>query len=414
MSSGALLAGDSKAGDADVKQRLAEFALPTDLTGKRVLDAETGDGRVAFELGERGADVLAIDSCDDPRFDEMRDSRGLENRVERRLMSVYDITPELLGHFDVVTFIDGLRHLKHPLLGLERLCSVTREMACISSLVLREPHRVDLPFEGRVIMEFFETDEFGGNIDNWVLPTASCLAAFCRTAGFARTELVGNPPFGASIACHRHWMPPPPDWTLEPVLIDAVHHIDFGVNFSRRRDDYIVVWFSVERDHLSIHDVFPEVSGWGIRPIHVDRHDAYWLTTFKLPPGLDPGWHEVRLHVKGSRVSAPLKIAVDLPLPAANIVITAAADGVTWKPDEIDLSVGTMMSLSVKGLPDSADRRCFSARVDRQLTPITYIGPVQDGERQMNVVMPALSTGDSIIEITIGSAKAQRRIRVIG
>jgi len=407
---GSILEG--KCNLSGLKDRLAVFPLPADLTGKRALDVGTWDGWFAFELAKRGAEVVAIDCWDNPRFREMRRLLQLEERVEYRLMDVYDISPEALGRFDVVMFMGVLYHLKHPLLGLERVCSVTRDLACVDSFVLREPHTPSLEFEGRLVMEFFETDEFGGQTDNWVAPSASCLAAFCRTAGFARAELVGNLQYSASFACYRHWLPPSPEWGLEPRLVDAVHHLDFGINFSTRRDDYIVAWFSIDTSHLGIKDIFPEVSGYGVRPIHVGRQESNWMATFRLPPGLEPGWHDVRLRVKGSRLSQPVRIAVDLPLATNAIRITTVADGATWKEDEIDLSIGTTLAVWVAGLPESADRRCIYARIDGRSADVTYVEPPGQTEaRQVNVMMPKQGPEEAAIEISMGTAKADARVR---
>jgi len=398
-----------------LKERLANFPVPQDLTGKRVLDIGTWDGWYAFELAKRGADVVAIDCWDNPRFYEMRRLLNLEARVEYRLLDVYDISPETVGRFDVVIFFGVLYHLKHPLLALEKVCSVTRELACVDSYVLREPQEAELPFEGRLVMEFFETDEFGGQTDNWVAPSAPCLRAFCRTAGFARAELVGNLQYSASFACYRQWVPPQPDWGLAPRLIDAGHHLNFGINFNSRRDEYIVAWFSLDAAQLGINDVFPEVSGYGVRPIHVSRQDANWMATFMLPPGLEPGWHDVRLRVRGSRLSDPKRIAVDLPLFTENIRITTAADGATWRTDEVDLSRGTTLAIWVAGLPESADRMSLRARVDGRSVDISYVEPESDREtRQVNVIMPAAGPGECIVEIAMGGAKAEWRIRRIG
>src|SRR5579871_6320834 len=211
-----------------LKERLANFPIPADLTGKRVLDIGTWDGWYAFELAKRGAEVVAIDCWDNPRFHEMRRRLNLESRVDYRLLDVYEIDPSHLGYFDIVMFLGVLYHLKHPLLALERVCSVTRDLACVDSFVLREPHHAELPFGGRLVMEFFETEEFGGQTDNWVAPSAPCLAALCRTAGFARVEFAGNLQYSASYACYRHWNVPQVEWGPAPQLIDAFHHLDFG------------------------------------------------------------------------------------------------------------------------------------------------------------------------------------------
>ena len=105
------------------KHRIAQFPIPEDLRGKRVLDIGAWDGWFSFEMERRGAEVLAIDNWDNPRFHEVR--RLLNSRVEYRQMDVYDLTPARIGRFDIVLFFGVLYHLKHPLLALERVCALT-------------------------------------------------------------------------------------------------------------------------------------------------------------------------------------------------------------------------------------------------------------------------------------------------
>ena len=52
-------------------------------------------------------------------------------------------------------------------------------------------------------MEFYETDELTGQMDNWVGPSVSCVLAMCRTAGFARVELLAVDSVNVSVACYR-------------------------------------------------------------------------------------------------------------------------------------------------------------------------------------------------------------------
>ena len=281
--------------------------------------------------------------------------------------------------------------------------------------MLREPQQPDLPFDGRLVMEFFETDEFGGQTDNWVAPSAPCLAAFCRTAGFARAELVGDLQYSASLACYRHWEVPRQDWGPAPRLLDAVHHLNFGLNFSTRRDDYVLAWFSVDSGALGRDDVFPEVSGYGVRPIHLVKKEATWIVTFRLPPGLEPGWHEVRLRVRGSRLSEPARIAVDLPLVSDELRIANVADGTTWKPGEIDLSRGTTLALWISGLPESADRVSLRALAGGSPAEVSYVElPGPSEVRQVNIVMAPEGRGECLVEIAVGAAHAECRVRRIG
>src|ERR1051325_67852 len=73
------------------KMRIAQFPIPGNLTGKRVLDIGAWDGWFSFEMERRGADVLAIDRFENPRFHEIRGILG--SRVEYRQMDVYDVSP---------------------------------------------------------------------------------------------------------------------------------------------------------------------------------------------------------------------------------------------------------------------------------------------------------------------------------
>src|SRR5215469_1800364 len=54
-----------------LKQRIAQFPIPGDLRGKRVLDIGAWDGWFTFEMERRGAEVVALDCWDNPRFREM-------------------------------------------------------------------------------------------------------------------------------------------------------------------------------------------------------------------------------------------------------------------------------------------------------------------------------------------------------
>ena len=110
-------------GVPSLKNRIEQFPIPQDLRGKRVLDIGAWDGWFSFEMERRGAEVLAIDNWDNPRFHQAR--AMLNSRVEYRQMDMYELTPERVGRFDIVLFLGVLYHLKHPLLALERVCALT-------------------------------------------------------------------------------------------------------------------------------------------------------------------------------------------------------------------------------------------------------------------------------------------------
>jgi tRNA (mo5U34)-methyltransferase len=367
------------------KTRLARFPIPTDLRGKRVLDIGAWDGWFTFEMERRGADVVAIDRWDNPRFREMH--AALESRAEYRQMNVYDLSPAKLGKFDVVLFLGVLYHLKHPLLALERVCAVTEGFAAVESFTLTERFLPGLQVERHPVLRFFERDDFGGQFDNWFAATPTCLLGMCRTAGFARAELIEVHDYGAAVACYRRWPANVGDALACPCRLHAaVHAENFGINFRSSDDDYVQCLIEGSGD-LTPENVQPEVGGFGAAPISVvKRADGLWLCTFKLPPGLDAGWQNVRVRIEDSEWSNALPIAIDIPENAAAIQISAACDGVDWMPGRFSLR-HRHLSLWVRGLPENADRANVKVEMEGCRQSVNFVGPADaEGLRQINVL----------------------------
>ena len=121
-------------GRDDTQAKLKRIALPPDLAGLSVLDVGAWDGFFSFEAERRGAArVVAVDtyswgyggSGSKAGFDLAR--RALRSRVEDRVLEVLDISPATVGVFDLVLFLGVLYHMRHPLLALERIASVTKQ-----------------------------------------------------------------------------------------------------------------------------------------------------------------------------------------------------------------------------------------------------------------------------------------------
>lgn len=113
--------------------------------------------------------------------------RQLGSRVEERLIDVTELSPEEVGTFDVVFFLGVLYHLKHPLLALERVASVTRGGVAIIETV------VDLLSVRRPAIAFYAGDELAHDPTNWCAPNPAALTAMLHTAGFNRVEMVAGP-----------------------------------------------------------------------------------------------------------------------------------------------------------------------------------------------------------------------------
>jgi len=305
-------------------------------------------------------------------------------------MDLYDLTPERIGRFDIVLFMGVLYHLKHPLLGLERVCALTTNMAAVDSFVLRDEHLPGHDLATVPLMAFYETDEFAGQADNWVGPSLGCLLAFCRTAGFARVEPQSVIENGACLACYRHWNPPEATAPVGPVLLDVFDNRNGGINFESARDAYLTAFFDSTAEGLGRDDVKPEVGGYGVRPLEVWKYgDGRWQVDFRLPPGLAPGWQRLSVRIQDSRPSNPLRIAVDMPFEPGPIQITGVCDGVTWAPNEIDLQKGAALSLWIHGLTENADRDNVRVFLSDFRLETMYIDRASSNEiRQLNVTVP--------------------------
>lgn len=130
----------------DHRPVLHEYGLPASMAGMRVLDVGTFDGHWAFHFERLGADVVALDVPDKAAMDWPAHLRGgsmfdrgstytnfdlahdaFGSSVQRERLTVYDATPERLGHFDLVFVGSLLVHLRDPVGALDALRSVCRD-----------------------------------------------------------------------------------------------------------------------------------------------------------------------------------------------------------------------------------------------------------------------------------------------
>jgi tRNA (mo5U34)-methyltransferase len=181
---------------------------PDSLAGKRCLDVGSSDGFWAFEMWRRGAaEVVSIDLEDPARqewqgawatgaareavvstghwegqenltrrsFEAARSALGAETII-RHDLSVYDVSPDLLGQFDFVFMGSLLLHLRDPSRALAAVRSVTTErfllfepiLATLSVLLPRTP-----------VASLWQLDE-----PRWWLPNLAGLRRLVHAAGF--------------------------------------------------------------------------------------------------------------------------------------------------------------------------------------------------------------------------------------
>ena len=185
----------------DHRPYVRRYGIPDDLSGLRALDVGTMDGFWAFELERRGAAVTALDLDRPEELDwpprlrsagearlapgaALAEDRGFQlahralgSSVERKALSVYEATPELLdGPFDLVFCGSVLIHLRDPMLALERMARL-----CRGRLVLAEEYSRRLEW-----LPWRNVAEFRGESPwmTWWRPSSRTWVAMVRCAGF--------------------------------------------------------------------------------------------------------------------------------------------------------------------------------------------------------------------------------------
>ncbi|HTS29923.1 MAG TPA: methyltransferase domain-containing protein [Bryobacteraceae bacterium] len=376
-----------------LRLRLAQFPIPADLTGKRVLDIGAWDGWFSFEMEKRGARVLAVDSAEHTQFRVARDLLG--SQVDYQIADICRLTPQDVGRFDIVLFFGVLYHLKHPMLALENVCDLATGMACVESFVSDDGSDLSAP----PVMEFYETTELRGQFDNWVGPNTSCLLAFCRAAGFARVELHSVMACRAHVTCYRKWAERAGNGPA-PYVTCVENSVSLDHAFSARKDDYVSMWFKSGQTELNCENVFPEIGGYGSRPVivHATGGDGYHANC-KLPPGLDPGWHDARLRVRDSACSNAVRIGVDIPenerrrtgspVVSEELRIRLVTDGRTWERYRVHVGVDSCVSLWASGLPEQCERSQVRVRLNGTDMPAVFVSsPDAEGATQVNALLP--------------------------
>jgi tRNA (mo5U34)-methyltransferase len=189
----------------DTRAALEHVPFPARLDGLRCLDVGTFDGFWAFEMEKRGAaEVVAVDIIDPPKWDwpagstqavadAIGDLKGkgngfeiahdaLGSRVDRRLISVYDLDPDEVGTFDFVYVGSLLLHLRNPIGALVAVRKVVRETG---TLLLVDAIDLELTLAlGRRPVAGLD----GIGRPWWWKPNVAGLVRMAQTAGFTPTQ----------------------------------------------------------------------------------------------------------------------------------------------------------------------------------------------------------------------------------
>jgi tRNA (mo5U34)-methyltransferase len=197
----------------DHRTTTEKVGIPKSLEGRTALDVGTADGFWAFEMERRRASkVVAIDvgragdvdliprhraTCPKEELESEAWQRRfvtahkmLGSKVEYKICSVYDLSPETVGCFDVVYCGSLLIHLFNPLQALINICSVTKDVAIIETTSFH-PDPIQEKYPDRPYLWFGTLDDEGDrpgvNVGYWSF-TPRALCDMMIYAGFAWVE----------------------------------------------------------------------------------------------------------------------------------------------------------------------------------------------------------------------------------
>ena len=215
-------------------------------------------------------------------------------------MSVYELSRKRLGRFDIVLFLGVLYHLRHPLLGLERLAQVAQDLAIIESHVTDDLFQNDRP-----IMEFYELDELGEQYDNWWGPNTECVIGMVRAAGFIHTEVLKRGGTRLTIKAYRRSPDPVRRNTLPSIYIWRVENavtLDNCIPVAGRLA-FIALYVRDLPENTTRDSIRVFVDGFETKAIFVwnSGHPGFKQINAPVPPGLDPGTATVQIETGTQR-----------------------------------------------------------------------------------------------------------------
>ena len=195
----------SSAGEADDhplgRWKIIKRCLPKDLQGQSVLDVGCNAGFYAVEAKRRGAaQVLAVDAQRHHVRQARFVARALGLDIQCQKLSVYDLDPRAIGHFDVTLALGLIYHCKHLVMALEKLFLVTRGLLILETAIIAPEkegprlrsymRRLEDKTPNLHPLAYLENSPDSKEpVYNWFYPSVNCLKALLRDVGFDEIEV---------------------------------------------------------------------------------------------------------------------------------------------------------------------------------------------------------------------------------
>lgn len=149
-------------------RRKADF-LPSDLTGKTVLDVGAWDGYFSFECERRGAErVVALDANQHGEGNDGFEyaANSLDSDVEYRIGDV--LTEDFETGFDTVVCFGVLYHVPDPEALLDRLFELAGETICLETAIFPSPLGRTVLYDNQGTTNVFENTTYYVPSLEWV------------------------------------------------------------------------------------------------------------------------------------------------------------------------------------------------------------------------------------------------------
>lgn len=179
-----------------IKNYIQDIFGIKNLSGKRVLDIATFDGGFAFGFEDLGAEVVAVDIIDQHSTGFSIAKKIRQSNVSFFHTSVYDLDPEKHGSFDFVHYSGLHYHLKHPIMALDKINSITKQQGVLfghgtsgeffhrNYFKKKWLERIIYLVLKKMPLAYYLDGNYHNDASNWILFNDTCMRTMMIRAGF--------------------------------------------------------------------------------------------------------------------------------------------------------------------------------------------------------------------------------------
>jgi len=168
---------------------LERLKLARDLGGLRVLDIGARDGFFSFECERRGAaEVLAIDYVPEQFTGFPVAKKILGSRLNLVHESIYNLTPERYGRFDLVLLLGVLYHLPDPMRALDIVFNMMKPQTRLFLETILIDDELPPEIAKRPLMQFYPKASKNRDYTNYWGMTEACAVDLLEECDFCVTD----------------------------------------------------------------------------------------------------------------------------------------------------------------------------------------------------------------------------------